>query len=114
MIPHRISSVALVCALCAAPLAAFADLTGAYTVEGRNTDGSRYSGSLTLQQEGETVAAAWVVGSTSYTGHGPLDGRVLTINWAPDQAPVVYVTMPDGTLHGTWANGLALEKATPN
>ncbi|KMW59569.1 hypothetical protein AIOL_004551 [Candidatus Rhodobacter oscarellae] len=28
-------------------------------------------------------------------------------------SPVVYVWMPDGTLHGTWDGGLALEKLTP-
>ncbi|WP_425099087.1 hypothetical protein [Tropicibacter sp. S64] len=95
------------------PFASLADVTGTYYVQGRNADGSAYDGRLTLMQQGDTVAADWLVGGTAYSGYGPLEGRVLTINWAPGQAPVVYVTMPDGTLHGTWADGLALEKATP-
>ncbi|WP_136439471.1 hypothetical protein [Pacificoceanicola onchidii] len=99
--------------LAALPTLAAADLTGQYTVAGRNADGSTYTGTLALSQDGMTVAADWLVGGTAYSGYGPLEGRVLTINWAPGQPPVIYVTMSDGTLHGTWADGLALEKATP-
>ncbi|KMW59575.1 hypothetical protein AIOL_004557 [Candidatus Rhodobacter oscarellae] len=43
---------------------------------------------------------------------GRVDGRVVTVNWG-SATPVVYVWMPDGTLHGTWDGGLALEKLTP-
>ncbi|WP_419409915.1 hypothetical protein [Primorskyibacter sp. 2E107] len=107
-------SLAAALLLSALPILAAADLSGRYTVQGRNADGSAYSGTLTLQQHGNAVAADWMVGGTPYSGYGPLDGRILTLNWAPGQAPVIYVTMPDGTLHGTWADGLALEKATPD
>ena len=37
--------------------------------------------------------------------------QVLMINWG-QSTPVVYVVMPGGELHGTWAGGTALEKLT--
>lgn len=87
-------------------------ISGSYRVEGRNPDGSTYSGSLTLVNAGGKVGMIWKVGSQTYEGHGVLDGRVLTVDWGSD-APVVYVVMPNGMLHGTWANGTALERLIP-
>ncbi|MCT4553425.1 MAG: hypothetical protein N4A53_01950 [Pelagimonas sp.] len=98
--------------LAATPLYALgADLSGNYLVEGRNADGSPYSGQLVLAQEGETITADWNVGNTRYSGYGALEGRVLEIQWSPGQAPFVYVTMPGGVLHGTWDDGYAFERA---
>ena len=47
-----------------------------------------------------------------HRGVGVLDGRVVTVDWG-DATPVIYVVMEDGELHGTWADGTALEKLTP-
>ena len=55
----------------------------------------------------------WRVGRETYTGEGRIDGRVLTVDWGAED-PIVYVLMPDGELHGTWADGRALEKLSPN
>ena len=100
--------------LTAAPLDAREDgLSGEYQVEGRNADGSPYSGQLVLAQEGETIRADWRVGETRYSGYGALEGRVLEIQRSPGQAPFVYVAMPGGVLHGTWDDGYALERAIP-
>jgi hypothetical protein len=89
------------------------DVSGEYTVEGRNIDGSAYSGSLRLTQTGQDVVGEWQIASDSFRGAGPLDGRILTLNWQPGQPPVIYVVMPDGALYGTWAEGKALERALP-
>lgn len=86
------------------------NITGFYKAEGRNPDGSRYSGQVSVQEEpGGGVGFAWTVGNQSYTGIGRREGRVVTVNWGAD-TPVVYVVMPDGSLHGTWSNGRALER----
>ncbi|UYV36705.1 hypothetical protein N4R57_17175 [Rhodobacteraceae bacterium D3-12] len=86
------------------------NITGFYKAEGRNPDGSRYSGQVSVQEQpGGGVGFAWTVGNQSYTGIGRREGRVVTVNWGSD-APVVYVVMPDGSLHGTWSNGRALER----
>lgn len=94
------------------PMAAAAQgqsLTGRYRAEGRNPDGSIYSGSVELNDAFGKITMIWKVGSQSYEGLGTRDGRVLTVDWG-DTHPVVYVVMPDGSLHGTWANGTALER----
>lgn len=85
---------------------------GNYTAEGRNPDGSTYSGQVSISERGDGVAMSWHIGSQKYSGRGFRDGRVLTVNWG-DKHPVVYVVMPSGELHGTWSNGRALEKLVP-
>lgn len=104
--------------LCATPALAedvgqFTDIAGAYRVEGRNADGSAYSGQLVLSTRGETYLGDWTIADQAYRGVGQLDGRVLTLQWSEGAEPVVYVLMPDGELHGTWSDGRALERAAP-
>lgn len=82
---------------------------GNYTAEGRNPDGSTYTGKVQITEMGTAVGVAWQVGSQGYTGSGIREGRVLTVNWGAKH-PVVYVVMPNGELHGTWDNGRALER----
>mmetsp|Transcript_22313 Transcript_22313/g.35572 ORF Transcript_22313/g.35572 Transcript_22313/m.35572 type:complete len:137 (+) Transcript_22313:4825-5235(+) len=88
------------------------DLSGSYTAEGRNPDGSAYTGEVQMTQSADVISMAWRVGSSSYIGTGVRAGRVLTIDWG-QATPVVYVVMSDGSLHGTWADGLGLERLTP-
>ena len=88
-------------------------IAGQYNARGRNPDGSEYSGIVHLTEMDGTVSMVWQVGSETYAGKGPRDGRIVTVDWGSD-SPVVYLIMANGALHGTWANGLALEKLTPN
>src|SRR6056297_2323809 len=81
------------------------DITGSYRVEGRNVDGSAYSGSLVLSTQGATYLGDWRIAEQAYRGVGRLDGRILILQWQDGADPVVYVVMPDGELHGTWADG---------
>ena len=87
-------------------------ISGNYSADGRNPDGSTYTGKVQITEMGSAVGVAWQVGSQGYTGSGRREGRVLTVDWG-DQHPVIYVIMPNGELHGTWANGRALEKLVP-
>lgn len=105
--------IGVVAGLCLAVPAAAQGLSGSYTAQGRNADGSTYTGTVQLTQSANVVSMAWSVGGTNYIGTGVQDGRVITVNWGAD-TPVVYVVMPNGTLHGTWADGYALERLTPN
>ena len=108
------SSLALTAALflfAATHIAEAAGLSGTYRVEGRNPNGSAYSGTVTIEDDGFEVRMHWRVGRT-YSGTGTREGRVLTVNWGAS-APVIYVVNPDGTLYGTWARGRALELLTP-
>ncbi len=94
----------------AAPLAAQQNnISGSYRAEGRNPDGSSYSGTAVIGQQGNAVQINWAVGNQAYSGSGILNGQVVVVNWGqPD--PVVYVVMQNGELHGTWAGGTALER----
>ncbi|WP_323769888.1 hypothetical protein [Antarctobacter sp.] len=92
---------------------ASAGLAGRYTVQGINPDRSAYDGTLEMTQDGGLYRIVWTISGQTYTGQGRLEGRVLTINWQGDDTPVVYVVMPDGTLHGTWSDGHALERLDP-
>mgnify|MGYP006295797075 CR=1 FL=1 len=89
-----------------------AAIAGRYRAEGRNPDGSAYSGTVAVVQQGDAVEFTWQVGNDSYRGAGTIEGRVGTVDWG-DTHPVVYVVMPDGELHGTWADGTALERMRP-
>lgn len=109
-------ALGLVASAALMPVAANAQLgrslVGNYTVAGRNPDGSAYSGTVQIAQTGNAVQITWNVGGQTYGGTGTLDGRVMTVDWGSD-SPVVYVVMPNGELHGTWAKGTALDKLTP-
>jgi hypothetical protein len=88
------------------------DISGSYKAEGRNPDGSTYTGRVTVQESvGGAVAFAWIVANQSYAGVGTRDGRVVSVDWG-EAHPVVYVIMPGGALYGTWADGRALERLT--
>lgn len=98
-------------AAAAAPAEAQA-ISGTYQVEGRNPDGSSYSGTVQIHETNGEVKINWQVGRQSYSGTGTRRGDVVWVNWG-DSYPVVYVRMPSGELHGTWANGRALERLIP-
>lgn len=89
-----------------------ADLSGSYAAKGRNPNGSAYAGTVTIVQQGDQVAMSWRIANDTFKGTGRLDGKVLEVEWGNPQ-PVIYVLRPDGSLHGTWENGEALEKLTP-
>ncbi|WP_299985998.1 hypothetical protein [uncultured Ruegeria sp.] len=97
------------------PLQAFAGdtaIAGSYSVQGRNVDGQPYSGSANVSQDGSFVSIVWTVAGETFNGAGAIDGKVVTVEWNAE-FPIVYVVAPDGELHGTWADGLALDKLTP-
>lgn len=86
-----------------------ANLEGTYSVDGRNTDGSRYSGRVFVTVQGDMAHFRWEIGSQTYRGQGTLNGNVLTIDWG-SKDPVVYQVNPDGSLDGVWAGGRASER----
>ena len=87
-------------------------VSGTYRAEGRNPDGSAYSGTVKISDSDGIISIGWQVAGQSYSGTGTRSGDVVWVDWG-DSYPVVYVRMPNGELHGTWANGTALEKLIP-
>ncbi|MBM1311474.1 hypothetical protein JQT66_14615 [Sulfitobacter mediterraneus] len=96
----------------AAPAAAQTiGISGVFTAEGRNPDGSAYSGVAVVNEQNGSVQVTWTVGSQTYAGSGVRDGQIVVVNWGQAH-PVIYVVMANGNLHGTWQNGTALERLT--
>lgn len=97
-------------ALLATPVAAQqSNINGVYEAQGRNPDGSSYTGQAIVAEKGGSVQINWTVGQQTYAGSGHRDGQVVVVNWG-QPAPVIYVVMSNGDLYGTWANGTALER----
>ncbi len=92
--------------------AAAQSISGSYRAEGRNPDGSTYTGTVQIQDNGSAIEMNWQVGAQAYAGTGTRNGDVVWVDWG-DTYPVVYVRMPSGELHGTWSNGRALERLIP-
>ena len=85
------------------------NLAGTYKVEGRNTNGSRYSGQVTITVQGDVANFLWSIAGETYRGTGELKGTVLTVDWGAKD-PVIYQVNSDGSLDGTWAAGRASER----
>ncbi|MGE0917915.1 LIC10280 family protein [Trichlorobacter lovleyi] len=86
--------------------------TGNYHVQGKNPNGSSYSGTVVISKNGDTYFLAWKISSSTYSGSGTLADKTLTVEWG-DSSPVIYHLENDGRLVGTWAKGTALETLTP-
>jgi hypothetical protein len=87
-------------------------LAGTYRATGQNPDGSHYSGTVTIRQDGGAYHLAWRVGNTGYKGTGKLSGNVLVVDWGA-ATPVVYAVTDDGTLKGLWEAGKGEETLSP-
>lgn len=87
-------------------------LSGLYDVWGRNLDGAAYTGTAEVRDDGESVTVFWNTTVGVYSGTGSRDGNVVLIDWGSDYL-IVYTVMEDGELHGTWADGYALDRLSP-
>jgi hypothetical protein len=85
---------------------------GRYRVSGKNPNGSRYSGQLTISHQGGRYALDWRVGSSAYKGTGTMTNNIPTVSCG-SATPVIYALAADGTLKGLWEAGLGEETATP-
>ncbi|NND03678.1 MAG: hypothetical protein HKN91_12920 [Acidimicrobiia bacterium] len=54
---------------------------GRWLVNGTDAFGSEYSGSLTIQPEGEGYRLEWIITGALVSGVGTSDGEVLTATW---------------------------------
>lgn len=83
-------------------------LSGTYKItSGKSSQGSSYSGEVTIKKTGETYAVNWALKNESYTGVGILHGDLLVIGWGTGTGyGVVSYDIADGklgsTLEGKW------------
>ena len=85
---------------------------GRYSVSGRNPNGSRYSGTVSIVRRAGRYEMEWRVGSSSYRGTGALEGNLLTVDWGSSQ-PIIYALGENGVLSGLWSGGQGEDVLTP-
>ena len=85
------------------------DINGIFRAECRYPNGKAYVGSAIVSEANGTARISWAIDGQDYAGTGVRQGQVVAVDWGqPD--PIVYVVMANGSLHGTWASGRALER----
>jgi hypothetical protein len=96
------------------------DLPGKYEVEGKNLDGSAYSGTAEIVATSEvTCRIAWQTGSTTSQGICMRNGNSFAAGYVLGESVglVVYEMKPDGSLVGVWTiadqDGVGEETLTP-
>jgi Caspase domain len=88
-----------------------AQLTGIYSVEGKNSNGSTYRGTATITYENNLYKIFWKIGSKQiYYGSGSLKDDLLIIKW---QEGLVTYAIKNGKLFGSWDNGKGTEILQP-
>ena len=109
--------------LASSALAAFADPTGTYQVQGKNADGNgQYTGTVEVQRTGETYAVRWKIGNDEFVGTGlgakfvgdrfqmgpaSADDTAISVGYISGKSfgMAMYFQQPDGTWQGIWTFG---------
>ena len=99
-IRHACTAVLAALALSCAPVLA-ASLSGSYSVDGTNPDGTRYSTTLEVSRSGETYRFVWG-GDTVGVG-AVVDRQVVVAYGAAACGVVAYKVGKNGDLDGVWA-----------
>lgn len=114
----RTAGIAGVCVL-AATAASAQSVSGRYSVEGRNFDGSRYRGTAEiLVTSKNTCRIVWNTGSTS-EGICMRNGSVFAASYGQGGTAglVIYEIRPDGRMEGLWTmadrDGVGTETLIP-
>lgn len=87
-----------------APPAVAADLSGKYTVEGREPSGQTYAGEAAVVKRGDTYHVLWALGDTRAVGTGLMAGDVFAVTYMIRGVPIpgvaIYDVAKDGKLSG--------------
>ncbi len=86
---------------------------GRYSVDGLNSAGGHYTGSVAITKQPPGYHVSWRVGKSSYQGDGMLKDNLLTVDWG-GSTPIVYALGDDGRWRGLWDAGKSEETLTPD
>lgn len=118
----RLKMFAASCLFLAASANAFADPAGVYQVQGRNADGGQYTGTVSVERNGETYTVVWNIAGTRFVGTGlgarfvgdrfqmgpasPED-TAISVGYVSGQSfgMAMYFQQPDGRWQGIWTYG---------
>lgn len=85
--------------LCGVAAAFAADPTGTYDVQGTSPDGSKYTGTATVTQTGQTFKVIWEIGSDKYTGTAIGNKDFLAVSYTSGNDSGLALYGADG---GNW------------
>ena len=95
-------------------------LASTYDEVGTNADGSKYTGTATVEIISDTTfSIRWKIGSTTYSGFGMRMNDSLAATYMVNGQPglIIYKVGEGGTLSGLWAirgqNGSGTDRLTP-
>jgi len=95
-------------------------LASTYDEVGTNADGSKYTGTATVDVISDTTfAIKWKIGSTVYSGFGMRRGDTLAATYQVNGQPglILYTVGEGGVLTGNWSirgeNGSGTDRLTP-
>ena len=80
-----------------------ADPVGSYDVRGNNPDGSKYTGTVTVTQTGQTYRVVWRIGNTRYTGTAIGDKNFLAVSYqSGNESGLALYGADGGNWKGIW------------
>ena len=95
-------------------------LASTYDETGTNADGSKYTGTATVEVISDTTFnIKWKIGSTVYNGFGMRRGDTLAATYQVNGQPglILYTVGEGGVLTGNWSirgeNGSGTDRLTP-
>ena len=95
-------------------------LASTYDETGTNADGSKYTGTATVEVISDTTFnIKWKIGSTVYSGFGMRRGDTLAATYMVNGQPglIMYTVGEGGVLVGNWSirgeNGNGTDRLTP-
>ncbi|HLH89081.1 MAG TPA: hypothetical protein VKX28_11525 [Xanthobacteraceae bacterium] len=95
--------VALAMLFSFATVAFAADPVGTYEVEGKNPNGSKYEGSVTVTKTGDTYHVVWDVGGTKFVGTGIGNKDFIAITYRTGDSTGLALYGQDGdNWAGVW------------
>jgi len=81
-----------------------ADPVGKYMAEGNGADGSGYSGTVTIEQTGQTYSVIWLIGGTRYVGTGIGDKNFIAVTYrSGNDTGLALYSADGGNWKGIWA-----------
>lgn len=90
---------------------ALAQVAGRYNIDGRNPDGSGYSGTAEVQPTGDTFRVTWTIGGQRYVGTGIGTDDALAITYRSGNNTGVALLFREGSQYKvvwTFAGGTSL------
>jgi hypothetical protein len=92
------------------------DVSGSYTVNGTNPNGSPYTGTAAIHANGDgSYTMTWTITDTeAYSGKGSVSGNIFTVNWTAGSllGTATYTIQSDGSMVGTWSTSDGSQSGT--